>query len=210
MNKINWQERLSQILSTGKNKSYFTAGVTVLFIVVMSIIGVVPAISSLSSQSEDNVKRDKVISNLEKKLKDLKTLTLEQDENAELVDYFNEIMPNGEEQEKTINLLNSMAAKRDVFLNSFNFDPDNRELIDKVAVVVGGDRVVPMYLTIQGIGTKDSILQFIADTEKSALLLNIDNASVNRVLKVTSGGGSEIQYIMNLKLIIYYYKDITE
>ena len=176
----------------------------------MSIVGVVPAISSLGAQSEDNSKRDKVISSLEKKLQDLKSLTLEQDDKKELVDYFNNVMPNGEEQEKTINILNAMAAKRNVFINSFNFDPDNRELIDKVAIVAGGESVVPMYLTIQGIGSKDSVLQFISDTEKSALLLNIDNASVNRTVVPQSDGSSNVEYILNLKMIIYYFNDLTE
>lgn len=208
MSKVNWQERLNQLLSTGKNRSYFTVGTTVLFVVVMSIVGVVPAISSLSSQAEDNVKRDRIITKLEKKLSDLKTLTLSKEQNTSLVDYFNQIMPEDEHQESTINLINALASKRGLIVSSFIFDKENRELIDKVTVNYG-DRIGGMFLTIQGEGSKQGILEFIKDIEASALIMEAQDISISRTTGALDAGGNGIRYILNLKLIIYSYKNIT-
>lgn len=209
MNKINWQEKLNQMLfSDGKRKSYFTTGVTILFIVIMSIVGLLPSISSLSSQLEDNTKRDTIITSLEKKLDDLKSLTLEKDSIQGTVEYFNTIIPNHEDQENTINLLNVMADKHNVFISNFLFDRDNRELQDKITTTYG-ENIKAMYLSISLDGDRQGISGFLADVESSAKILNISDLVLNRV-KVLNDLGivTGTTYNVNLKFIIYYYKPV--
>jgi len=206
MKKINWQERLNQLLSTGKNKSFATGGITILFVVAMSIIGVIPAISSLGQQSEDNQKRDDLISKLDQKLTDLQTLTLAQESNVDIVEYFDTIMPEGEKQEETINFLNSLALKRSIYITNFRFDRDSRELFDNISITYG-EKIVPQYLSITTSGDREAILGFMKDVEQSARILDVQDFSINRVPLTDSKGivaGTTLN--LNLKFIIYFYQ----
>jgi len=205
MNKINWQERLNQLLATGKNKSYFTVGITVLFVVVMSIIGVVPAVSSLSSQAEDNIKRDEILGKMETKLKALKTLALQQDQNAELVSYFSKIMPDSINQKQVLDLLNSMAVSRNVFLSSFTFDNESRESVDR-AKILYGEKVNAQLITLQSSGSKEDIISFLKDIDTSAYIMSVEDFSINRNTTITESGNSETIYIFNLKVLTYYFE----
>ncbi len=206
MNTINWQERINQMLSTGQKKSYFTVGMTILFVVVMSIIGVIPALSSLGSQAEDNAKRDAIIEKLDTKLASLKTLTISQDSQTDLIDYFNNIMPDDYSQDDYINLIISLAKKDDVKVAYMNFERDNLDLNIKTSVLVG-ERVIPQYLSVSVSGDRTATLKFMGDVESSARILNINNFVLNRVPEYNSAGVNiGTTYNLTIKLIIYYFK----
>ena len=206
MNKINWQERINQLLANGQKKSYFTIGVTILFVVVMSIVGVVPALSSLGSQAEDNSKRDEIIKKLDTKLNNLKSLTLAKDSQSELIDYFNEIMPNEVDQKGYVNLVAELDQKNGLEVGSFVFDKESRDLVDRISGQYG-ERVKPMYLTVLIDGQKDQVLAFMKSVEESARIMDINDFSLIRVPTYDNSGVlTGTTYNLTLKLIIYNYE----
>ena len=69
--------KLNEYLKTSEHRSYFLIFVTLLFVIVMVVLGILPAYSAFTAQGQENAKRQVAIDKLSSKLNTLKQLTEE-------------------------------------------------------------------------------------------------------------------------------------
>lgn len=200
--RVNWQAKINQILNYKRNRSYINTLATVLFILFMSLAGIIPAISSLSNQFSENAKRVTLINDLDNKLNGLKSLLLESEEKADLVEYFNNLFPEDINQDDMIKLTLSLASKSNVSIISFGFeDIKNLDRVKFNELV--GENVGVLLYSISGSGSQTQVLDFLRRIEESALILGIQDLSVTKVLDEDT---LNVTYGFDMNLFYFYYQ----
>lgn len=168
---------LEQYLQTSKNKTYFVAAVTFLFLLVILIGGIIPAFSSVLSQYEENKKRDDAIFQLETKLSTLKSLTLQESEKSATLEIFDNVFANELNQKDAVSEINQLSTLNNLTLKSVTFTEagTRRQTPDSEFGVTPNVQAQEVSFSIQG--NKDNIMKFINALETSKRLYNVVSIS---------------------------------
>lgn len=117
--------KLNNYLSTSQHRSYFVIFCTLLFVLIMVVLGILPAYSAISLQGFENEKRASAIQGLEAKLSNLRNLTEDLQQNKELFDYFNFVFPNNLNQDQIINETIQLAKGSNLIISDMSFKDDS-------------------------------------------------------------------------------------
>ncbi len=204
--KVNWQVRINQLLSNKRNKSYINTFATVLFILFMSLAGIIPAISSLGNQYEENSKRDNLISDLNEKLEGLKSLLGESEQKVDLITYFDKVFPETINQDNIVKLILSLSDESNVVIDSFSFEELSNADQAQANAKYGLD-VKVLNLILTGDGSQTEVLDFLNRVEDSALVLDIKDLTLS---KLVTSNSLDVRYSFDMSLYYFYYsKDIV-
>lgn len=204
--RINWQAKINQLLNNKRSKSYINTFATVLFILFMSLAGIIPAISSLTNQYTENEKRVVLINDLNTKLDGLKKLLGESESKSDLLNYFDSIFPEDINQDDIVKLILNLSRESSVDIESFSFE----ELSNNDRVTIGtllGDNVKAIKLNLTGNGGQTAVLDFLRRIESSALILDIKQMFVDKIIDNNS---LNVTYTFNISTFYFYYsRDIV-
>lgn len=201
-------KRLNELLSTAQNKSYFVGAVTVIFIVVMSLVGIIPAYSAFTFQNEENGKRDVLIEKLTKKLTISQALSREYDDKKAIVDYFAEAFPDNANQESIIMLLNDIVAVNNSFLQKMTFNKNPTPTFTQLAYE---EQIKSQQVSITVEGSQSALLSIVKDVENSRRILNIASVTIDRKPQdVIDAGSPNGEYVLNLNMEYYFYTNTEE
>src|SRR5260221_5060878 len=173
----NINKALNDLLSTSQRKSYFVGFVTVLFILVMVLAGILPAYSAFTFQNEENNKRDEAIDKLTSKLETTKGLTKEMEDKQPLIDYFNEVFPSVASQDSIVSLVNTLVNSNNVYFVRLSFKESDANAL---AVLNFDPNVGAQDASVVLEGSRDNLLNFVKDLEQSRRILNLNGLSVDR------------------------------
>lgn len=197
--------KLNDFLSTSQRKTYFIAFATLLFVIIITLGGILPAFSSLTFQSEENARRQDAITKLEKKLETAKKLTTEYSQEALLVDYFSKIFPNNIDQQYLISRINTMVTRNNSYLASINFsqEPSSNFLKTDLSLEVSGS-IVSIFLE----GNLSDLQNILNEIEDSRRVFNIVSIFFDKkdILKQQQESFQRGDSTMNLQVEVYYYK----
>ena len=209
----NINAKLNELLSTSQRKSYFVGFVTVLFILIMTLGGILPAYSAFTFQNEENSKRDQVIDALTAKLNTVKSLTKESQDKASEVEYFNEIFPSEPNQDEIYTLINTMVNANNLYFGRITF-----RKLDTIGLApllvdenVGGQEA---NLLLQG--DRDNLLNFVKDMESNRRIMNIIGVSIDRKSdeqleeEASGDGGGAGSYSLIMQFQFYYYQKLED
>jgi hypothetical protein len=169
--------RLDKYLTTPKRKSYFVVAVTVVFILVIIIGGIVPAYRSVVSQNLDNEKRRNIIAQQERKLSHLESLNMEKADSGAILGVFNDVFPEENPQASVIEEVSLLAVQNNVKIDTVNFSKLNRAVPLRTQFLVT-DNVKSNSINIVGFGERTEIIDFIESLEKSTRIFNINSVSL--------------------------------
>lgn len=195
--------RLNELLSTSQNKSYFVGAVTVIFIVVMSMVGIVPAYSAFTFQHEENGKRDVLIEKLTKKLTISQALSREYDEKEAVVEYFAESFPDNADQEGIITLLNDIVNVNNSYIVKMTFNKNPTPSFTQLAYE---EQIKSQQVSVTAEGSQSALLSIVKDVENSRRILNIAAVTLDRKPQdVINAGTPNGEYVLNLQMEYYFY-----
>jgi Tfp pilus assembly protein PilO len=200
----NVNKRLNELLATSQNKSYFVGAVTVIFIVIMAMVGIIPAYSAFTFQNEENGKRDILIEKLKTKLATSQALSKEYDNKIDLVEYFAKSFPNNADQQGIVELINSMVNENSSFLDkiTFNRNPTPAFLQLGLDAQIKSQQVS---ITVQG--SQSSLLNIVKQIEQSRRILNIASITIDRKPQeqIDEQGVQNGEYVLNAQLEYYFF-----
>jgi len=203
--QYDYQKKLEEVLSTGKKKSYFVAAITVFFILLMSFAGIIPALSSLGTQHEENAKRDVIIGKLENKLNTLKGFVQEEDSKKNVLSFLDYVFPNKFPEKDSLNKVYELTQKDHVTVNSYVYsDPQPGVQDDTNGFTSKNTKVLA--LSFGGSGLFSDIQTFVKDLEDSRRILNIVDLSITKTLDPASElPTADNMYSFSVGLYIYWY-----
>lgn len=170
---------LNEYLATPRNKSYFVAAVTVVFVVLIAFFGIRPAISAVLNQRTDNRKRDEVITQLELKLETLRNLTIESQSKEGLVTYFETRFSTEMRQDIILGEINKYAEENDIYLDSLTFaEPTRDDTAQRQYQVT--EKVIKHLVNVSIEGSQENILDFVNDLENSRAVFNVGSLLIVR------------------------------
>lgn len=203
-------KKLNDLLSTSQNKSYFVGAITVLFIVLMTMVVILPAYSAFTFQSEENGKRNQLIEKLTKKLDISKKLTQEYDAKTKMVNYFKEVMPESAMQDTIMDLMNKTIESNSATLISITFNKNPTPVFTQS----GFDttyKAQQISLTIKG--SQSSLLNIVRDVEDSRRIFNIIDLTLDRVVQEDANFTETVndgEYTLNLHIEYYFFTTQAE
>ncbi|MBE2280412.1 MAG: hypothetical protein IAE91_08480 [Ignavibacteriaceae bacterium] len=205
----NVNKRLNEVLSTSQNKSYFVGAVTVVFIVIMAMVGIIPAYSAFTFQNEENGKRDIVIEKLSNKLRISQALSKEYDQKTGLVNYFDYTFPDSAEQEEIVTLLNDIVTTNNSFLQKITFSKNPTPNFVQSGYEA---EIKSQQVNITSEGSQSSLLNIVRDIESSRRIFNISTLTLDRKPQdiIDQGGAVNGEYTLNLQLEYYFYTSSVE
>jgi len=200
----NINKRLNDLLATSQNKSYFVGAITVVFIVIMAMVGILPAYSAFTFQNEENAKRDLVIEKLTTKLRISQGLSKEYDSKISIVNYFKEIFPNTPNQDGIITLLNDIATSNSSNLSKLSFNKN-----PSVAFTQAGyeEQIKSQQVSITVDGSQSALQNIINDIENSRRMLNILSFTLDRKTQEDLAVEAVFrgEYVLNVQMEYYHF-----
>lgn len=201
----NVQAQLNELLATSKNKSYFVGAITVLFVILMVLLGILPSYTAFTTQGEVNVRRQDVIDKLEKKRTTLENLVRQETEKKNLFNKFNAIFPDEPVQVAVLNEIEALAVKeKNLLLNSsFTEARTNADVTRKFST---SKQVKAQTLTVLMEGDRQSLVNFVRDVEMNLRVLDIKNMVISRKVGTElEEAAPDRQYKLNIQLDYFYY-----
>lgn len=193
--------RLNELLATTHNKTYFVGFVTVGFIIIMTLVGILPSYSAFTFQSEENARRATLVEKLTKKLEISKNLSNELNQKGNLIKFFDYAFPSQPNQDDIIDILDSLAVNNNVKLSRITFSdkPSQNFLTQNYE-----DSIKSQQVGIALKGSKTSLLNIIKDIESNRRIINILSLSLDKNIDIESVEAS-LEFTLNLQLEYYYY-----
>jgi len=204
----NVNKRLNDLLATSQNKSYFVGAITVVFIVIMAMVGILPAYSAFTFQNEENGKRDLVITKLSNKLGISQGLSKEYDSKKDVVSYFEEIFPKQPSQNSIIDLVNSISVSNSSFLSKISFNKNPSVAFTQLGYE---EQIKSQQVNISVEGSQSALQNIINDIEESRRILNILTFTLDRKSQEeidSNGGVTHGEYVLNVQIEYYYYNTL--
>jgi hypothetical protein len=201
----NIQQQLNVLLESSKNKSYFVAAVTVGFVVLMILVGVLPSYSAFTAQAEKNAKKQEAIDKLEAKKTALEDLVEDEKNKVNLFNLFNTILPDQPEQVAVLKEVKEISEINEVLLLSSSFSEarTNAEVIKKFKT---SKQLKAQTLNILLEGTRENLNNFIGDLERDIRVLDVKNMALSRkVGKELEESDPDREYKLNAQIDYFYY-----
>lgn len=197
-------KRLNDLLSTSQNKSYFVGAITVVFIVIMAMVGIIPAYSAFTFQNEENGKRDLVIEKLNKKLTISQGLSKEYDAKIDVVNYFKQTFPDNPDQKGIITLLNNIATTNNSFVKKISFNKNSSTTFVQLSY---DEQIKSQQVSLTVEGSKSALLNIVKDIESSRRILNIANLAFDKINQnaIDQNTVYHGDYTLTLQLDYYFY-----
>lgn len=199
---------LSQYLQTSQRKSYFIGVVTVAFIAIVVLAGILPAYSAIALQSSENEKRDEGIDQLEQLVGQYQNFIAEEEAEANVLRQFNTSFPEEDYQDRVIEDMSDFTQRADVDLQSISFSDIQREVdltVDfEVRPIVDYQQV-----NIRVVGSRQGLLELIDQIERSRTIYNIVSTSITRLQGIQGVDIIEGRDFRANIVIEYYWTDTT-
>lgn len=203
--QTNYQQRLDSILTSGKKRSYFVAAITVFFILLMSLVGIIPALSSLGVQHEENAKRDIIIGKLQNKLRILKDFVRVQDEKEDLIEFLDVVFPEKFPEKDALAKMVNLEQKHNLNTKAYIFDEPQSGVQDQVNAYSSVNSRV-LNLSFNSDGSLENIQNFIKDIESSRRIFDLKELVVSRKIGEDFVNAMEGRdYTINANLDYFYY-----
>ena len=193
--------KLNVLLSNNKNKSILVGSVTSLLFIILMIFGIIPSVSSIIAQNNENEVILEAIKKAENKVTLLQSLVEESNEKARVLRTFENVFTDGIVQQGIVRDIHRLKGD-DIFLKSINFPTnysDNQRVSSKVKQVE---------VSIQLDGSKQSLTSFLQRFEESKKILNISRVSFfKHPQEYVEEKGLNHDFEMNVNFA-YYFWDI--
>lgn len=204
-NTGSYQKKLNDLLSTGKKRSYAVAAITVFFILLMSLVGIIPALSSLGVQHEENAKRDVIIGKLNTKLTTLKDFVKQKTDKSSVISYLDVVFPIEYPEKDVVNKLKALEVENSVLIKNYIFGTSQSGSQDQISAIASRNAKV-MNVSFVADGSLPNIQAFIKDLETSRRIFDVKEVVVTRKIgtELTESNGV-MDFNLSGNLDFYYY-----
>lgn len=196
--------QLNKYLVSSQNKSYFVVAITVLFVLVIGLLGIRPAFTAVLNQNSNNGLREDVIGDLTEKLNTLRSLEIQTREKNALVDLFDEVFPNEIRQDLILSELDELTAQYNLLVEDITFTEIDRDVNLQVEFGVN-QNVSSVIVTLAARGEREDLLDFLQSLESAKRIYNITSVSITRQF-VENEQGQRVggDFVMNFSSQTYY------
>ncbi|BCX13653.1 MAG: hypothetical protein KatS3mg085_185 [Candidatus Dojkabacteria bacterium] len=170
---------LNKYLQSSKQKSYFVTAVTLSLVVLVFLVGILPAYSAIVFQIDQNKKRDEATKTLQAVIEQFKNFINQEENEFTILSTFNDIFPEKMDQSSVIEDFVNFTKQRDIELKSISFSQVQRE-IPLQREFKTRDVVKYQYASINVAGSRRNILDLIEDVERSKRIYNIVNLEISK------------------------------
>lgn len=200
-------QRLNALLSTRQNQSYALILVTIFIVLILIGVGVFPIISSILYQTEQNALKSEVLTRMETKERNLRTLISTESQKREVSLALNAALPDKLLQSEILDSLNELVERNEVELIFVSFaDIQDRRVIQELFSLPN-----PMYaktLTIGLNGSRSGLQEFFAELEDLRRVTNVLTVSLSRreandLVPIPVGK----EYTLNVQAEIYFTEE---
>lgn len=176
------QLKLNELLDTSQKKTYFVAAVTVLFVIVMLLVGVLPSYSAFTAQAANNALRQEAIDQLETKRTTIENLVKEEGAKEGILNEFDTAFPTAKpDQVDVVTSVDRLATENGVTLLSTTItDIINTNDIIKKFLVTTQVKAQAIGAVLEG--DRDSLANFVEDVEKNVGIYDITSVIIARKL----------------------------
>lgn len=171
---------INQYLQTSRQRSYFVVSITVGLLVLVVIVGILPAYSAIVNQRRENRKRDEGIAQLEDVITQYQSFISLEETLENEISLFNEVFPsNNAPQEDVILDVINIGSVFNIEITSISFSDAVREVSLQTDFLVS-PQVESQRVSITISGTRDDILSYVQALEDSRRIYNIINVVVSK------------------------------
>lgn len=197
---------INRYLQNSKNKSYFVIAITVIFIVLVILVGILPAYSAVVSQSRENSKRSKVLDQLEAKITALRNLSTEFSSKKDIIGIFHESFPESDpRQELVVTDITDYIKKNNLYLESIAFSEPERSISLTTEFEVAS-QVDSQIVAVNLEGSRENILNFIRNLENSRRIYNLEGFVLTRkVGEELDSSKIRFDFKATMRFEIYYW-----
>ncbi len=200
--------RLDKYFEDTKRRSYFVAAATTIFVLIIFLFGVRPAVSSVLKQNKANKVRDEAIDALELKLNTLRSLVQESEQDKDLISYFNQLFPeNSSDQDYVLGELVDLVQGSNLKIVSLNFVEESN--FSTVQIDFGAaPQVKSLAVSVSIDGQYGDIINFLKEMETSRRVYHLNTISITK--KIQQDGQDSILDLplrLSLEMDLFYWED---
>lgn len=211
-NKINEvsNQRIKQVnkyLADSRSKSLFVAAMTLLFIIVFFVFGILPGIQSVLSRVEENNKIDAETLKAQRAISDFQKMIGEKETGEDLIQKLNSVLPESIDQPNVITEIEQIAQDTGSFLQtvSFSLNDNSFEINVEYGLL---DQIKNTTVNITFESSYQGVSSFIRSLENSRRVFSIDFINVvKKSADAVARDGFNREYQVNLQVKYFYWSD---
>lgn len=200
-------KQVNKYLADSRSKSLFIAAMTLLFIIVFFIFGILPGIQSVLSRVEENNKIDAEILKAQRAISDFQKMIAEKEAGEVLIQKLNSVLPESIDQPNIITEIEQISQQSGSFLQSIAFSSNDNsfEINVKYGLI---DQIKNTTVNITFESSYQGVSSFIRSLENSKRVFSIDFVNVvKKSADAVARDGFNREYQVNLQLKYFYWSD---
>lgn len=200
-------KQVNKYLADSRSKSLFVAAMTLLFVIVFFVFGILPGIQSFLSRIEENNKIDNETSKAQMAISDFEKMQSEKQNSESLISRLNEILPESLDQPNVITEIEQIAQASGSFLQTISFSLNDNSF--EINVEYGLlDQIKNTTVNITFESSYQGVSSFIRSLESSRRVFSIDFINViKKSADAVARDGFNREYQVNLQVKYFYWLD---
>lgn len=196
---------VNKYLENSRSKSLFVGSMTLLFLIIFVLFGILPGIQSIFSRLEENNKIDVQTQKAQKGIADFQKMQTESATDAELISKIQTFIPSDLAQTEVLLEINELVSNTNSYLQSITFSPD----VSTTSINIDYgllDQVRNSTVNISVESSNDGISRFLNSLETSKRIFSIDFVNiVKKSPEAIARDGFAREYSMNIQLKYFYW-----
>jgi Tfp pilus assembly protein PilO len=199
--------RLNEYLQSSQNKSYFVGAISIIFIGIFVVVGIVPSVRSVLSQNEENKTIETQLQKLNNKSNVLNALIRENTDNTNILGVFNSIFPDQNSQEDVITDIYQIAENNNVFIKTANF-PSGRREVPLSREFRTKNQVQSQKVNLSLEGGRLELQTFISQIENSKRIYNVESIVITKKSgQALQNAGPGRDYDLSMVIEYFYWNE---
>ncbi len=195
---------LRNFIATTQGKSYTVTGVTILLVLVIFIVGVFPAISSILFQAQQNGQRTTALDAIATKQTTLRALSTEEESKHAVSLSLNANLPDALNQSDILQNITGMANSAGCTVVSITFA--NLDAQRNFTAAFGASRALDgkqINITVEG--DRSQMETIITELETSRRIYSVVNFSMFKRTDVSANDTTGAAFRMDMQLEVYFW-----
>lgn len=200
-------KKVNKYLEDNRSKSLFVGSMTLLFLIIFALFGVLPGLQSLFSRVEENSKIDVQTQKAQRAIADFQKMQSERQSNSILIEKIQDILPSNLAQTEVLLEINQIIENTGSYLQSVNFSPDVP--VTTINIDYGLlDQINNSTVNISGESSNEGISRFVNALENSKRVFSIDFVNIiKKSPEAVARDGFGREYSVNIQLRYFYWSE---
>lgn len=200
-------KQVNKYLADSRSKSLFVAAMTLLFVILFFVFGILPGIQSVLSRIEENNKIDSETSKAQRAILDFEKMQLENQNSESLIARLNSLLPESLDQPNVITKIEQISQDSGSFLQtvSLSLNDNSFEINVNYGLI---DQIKNTTVNITFESSYQGVSSFIRSLENSRRVFSIDFINVvKKSADAVARDGFNREYQVNLQVKYFYWSD---